>query len=246
MQQGQSAVCRYMTCALVAGALVACGGDELVTTESDAPTTPVIVVSVNPHAPGRAPTGITRPGGNANVVVYAQDPTAVFPGIDGVAATVNGETLLPTSDGRFLTAAIELPPGAPFEVLVTYKEVTYRAAGTQYETFPELGTPGEDAVWDLNAPLLVTWNGTPRNPGSLQYVTFTNLRASSGVATTTNTLPATALSAEVRAGTLPAGLYRLTLLQHEAWPVEGADVRSRLNLVASAHRDILVTDGEEF
>lgn len=129
MQQGQSAVCRYMTCALVAGALVACGGDELVSTESGAPTT-------------------------------------VFPGIDGA--------------------------------------------------------------------------------GSLQYVTFRNLAASSGVATTTNTLPATALSAEVRAGTLPAGLYRLTLLQHEAWPVEGADVRSRLNLVASAHRDILVTDGEEF
>lgn len=166
MQQGQSAVCRYMTCALVAGALVACGGDELVTTESDAPTTPVIVVSVNSHAPGRAPTGITPPGRNANVVVFAQAPATVFPGIDGA--------------------------------------------------------------------------------GSLQYVTFRNLAASSGVATTTNTLPATALSAEVRAGTLPAGLYRLTLLQHEAWPVERADVRSRLNLVASAHRDILVTDGQEF
>lgn len=238
MRTGSFTAMRGIAVMVLASGAVACGGDDA-PTDGDPAAPPVIGISVNSYAPGQSPLETILPGMNANVLVSVIDPVTLAPVTEGVSAVANGIALKPSLRQDIHTVPLGLPPGARIDIAVTVNGVTYNATANQLLTFPELITPAEGAVWNVDSAQMVAWSSAPAGADAQHLLTMIS-PTNQWPSTMGLQLPDVSQSFEIPAGQLIPESYTLVVSVKEKQPFAGAHPLSSFSLFGTAQRNVAV------
>lgn len=200
---------------------------------------PLILSNIYSFQPGSIPTELAL-GSNdslASVRVLNQARTAP---IATATVTVNGTPLTYDATAKDYFAPLLITPGGDVNLSVTVDGVRYTASNKQFDTYPSITVPVDNATWSKSVVNSIRWNSIPPRSTAVHLLTMLGRRASWPVDGSLQPVSGAVNFYDIPAGQLSDDSYILLAGIGEIFGIPGAQTGSYIAMAGFGSRHVTV------
>ncbi|MEO6079487.1 MAG: PQQ-binding-like beta-propeller repeat protein [Steroidobacteraceae bacterium] len=204
------------------------------------PEQPLIMGSILSFQPGSVPAELALSPNDSLVTVrvWNQARTA---SIATATVTINGTTLPYDAAAKDYFAPLLISPGGNVNLVVTVDGVRYTVSNKQFDTYPSITVPVENATWSGSSLNSIRWNSVPPRSTAVHLLTMLGAHSSWPSDGSWRALPGYQNSYDIPAGQLSDDNYVLLAGIGEIFDITGAHADSYLAMAGFGSRHVTVS-----